>query len=216
MIKLLAEQENSELTVRQGQVLEAALNLLVSLGDKWTMNGVAREASCSKETLYNWFGDREGLLVATVKWQAAKVIMPEVDLENIDRNSLVKSIEQFGRNLLDVLTSETSVALNRVAISRARSVESDLGMIVLQNGRFAMGRRLKPLFEAGQKAGILSFKDSETAYRSFFGLLLRDTQIRLLLGDCLSKTAKEIEVQASTATLQFFELYGTPERVSHE
>lgn len=209
-------QDNSELTERQGEVLEAALNLLVQLGDKWTMNGVASSASCSKETLYNWFGDREGLLVATVQWQAAKVQMPDVDLNNLGRASLVRFIEQFGRNLLRVLTSETSVALNRVAISRARSVESDLGMIVLQNGRFAMGKRLKPLLEAGKKEGILQFEDSETAYRSFFGLLLRDTQIRLLLGDRLSKTAKEIEEQAAIATSQFLKLYGTPECGPHK
>jgi len=206
--KLTLGQDSSELTERQGEVLEAALNLLVKLGDKWTMKGVAKAASCSKETLYNWFGDREGLLVATVQWQAAKVQMPDVDLQNLSRNSLVASIEQFGRNLIRVLTSETSVALNRVAISRARSSESDLGMIVLQNGRFAMGRRLKPLLEAGQKASILQFDNSEIAYRSFFGLLMRDTQIRLLLGDRLSKTPTEIEQQAAIATAQFLELYG--------
>ena len=209
-------QDGSEISERRGQVLEAALNLLVSLGDKWTMTAVAKAASCSKETLYNWFGDREGLLVATVQWQAAKVQMPDVDMDNLDRASLVSSVEQFGRNLLRVLTSETSVALNRVAISRARSAESDLGMIVLQNGRFAMGRRLKPLFEAGKREGILQFEDSETVYRCFFGLLLRDTQIRLLLGDDLTKSPDEIAQQAAIATAQFFKLYGSPEGGSHE
>ena len=37
------------------------------------MTAVARRASCSKETLYKWFGDRDGLLTATVQWQASKV-----------------------------------------------------------------------------------------------------------------------------------------------
>jgi len=172
----------------------------------------ARPLVPRKHFITGWFGDREGLLVATVQWQAAKVQMPDVDMNNLGRASLVRSIEQFGRNLLEVLTSETSVALNRVAISRSRSSESDLGMIVLQNGRFAMGKRmgkrLKPLLDAGQREGILQFEDSETAYRSFFGLLLRDTQIRLLLGDRLSKTTKEIKQQAAIATGQFMQLYG--------
>ncbi len=47
---------------RQRDVLEAALRLLVEEGDALTMNAVARRASCSKETLYKWFGDRDGLL----------------------------------------------------------------------------------------------------------------------------------------------------------
>ena len=58
-------------TPRQQAVLTAALDLLVEAGDGLTMTAVARRASCSKETLYKWFGDRDGLLTATVQWQAA-------------------------------------------------------------------------------------------------------------------------------------------------
>ena len=49
-------------TERQAEVLDAALRLLVEEGDALTMAAVARRASCSKETLYKWFGDRDGLL----------------------------------------------------------------------------------------------------------------------------------------------------------
>ena len=49
------------------------LPLLVEAGDALTMTSVARRASCSKESLYKWFGDRDGLLTATVQWQASKV-----------------------------------------------------------------------------------------------------------------------------------------------
>ena len=66
-------------TPRQQAVLTAALDLLVEAGDGLTMTAVARRASCSKETLYKWFGDRDGLLTATVQWQAAKVRVPLVE-----------------------------------------------------------------------------------------------------------------------------------------
>ena len=66
--------DNGEaLTARQTEVLDVALRLLVEEGDSLTMTAVARRASCSKETLYKWFGDRDGLLTATVQWQASKV-----------------------------------------------------------------------------------------------------------------------------------------------
>ena len=38
---------------------------------------------------------------------------------------------------------------------------------------------------------------------------MRDVQIRLLLGDKLTLTTKEIEADAERATEQFFALYGT-------
>ncbi|MEP7241933.1 MAG: TetR/AcrR family transcriptional regulator, partial [Devosia sp.] len=75
-------------TPRQQVVLTAALDLLVEAGDGLTMTAVARRASCSKETLYKWFGDRDGLLTATVQWQAAKVRVPLVDRKTLDPLSL--------------------------------------------------------------------------------------------------------------------------------
>jgi len=196
-------------TPRQQAVLTAALDLLVEAGDGLTMTAVARRASCSKETLYKWFGDREGLLTATVQWQAAKVRVPLVDRRTLDANSLKASISQFGRDLLATIAGSTSVALNRLAVSHATE-DNGLGAIVLDNGRFAMGKRLKPVLEAGRDARLLRFDNSETAFRTFFGLVVRDVQTRLLLGEKLVLSAKEIEADAERATEQFLELYGVP------
>ena len=194
-------------TERQRDVLDAALELLVESGDAVTMTAVARRASCSKETLYKWFGDRDGLLTATVQWQASKVRVPAIDRKTLDPVSLKSSIQQFARDLLSTIAGSTSVALNRLAISHATE-DNGLGVIVLENGRLTMGKRLKPVLEAGRDARLLRFDSSELAFRTFFGLVLRDVQIRLLLGDKLTLTAKEIEADAERATEQFFAIYG--------
>jgi len=197
-------------TPRQQAVLTAALGLLVEGGDRLTMTAVARRASCSKETLYKWFGDRDGLLTATVQWQAAKVRVPLVDRKTLDPVSLRASIYQFARDLLATIAGTTSVVLNRLAITHAAE-DNGLGAIVLDNGRLTMGKRLKPVLEAGRDARMLKFDNSETAFRTFFGLVLRDVQIRLLLGDKLTLTTKEIEADAERATEQFLALYGVKE-----
>ena len=198
-------------TPRQQAVLTAALDLLVENGDGLTMTAVARRASCSKETLYKWFGDRDGLLTATVQWQAAKVRMPQVDRSALSAKSLRRSIEQFARDLLTVLTGDISVTLNRAAITHAAQEKDSLGTIVLENGPMGIRRRLKPILEAGRDARLLRFDSSEDAFRTFFGLVVRDVQIRLLLGD---KTLTQINVETNieadvkAATDQFFALYG--------
>ena len=67
MLQAGADIDSSEtLTERQQAVLDAALRLLVEEGDSLTMTAVARRASCSKETLYKWFGDRDGLLLSLI------------------------------------------------------------------------------------------------------------------------------------------------------
>jgi len=195
-------------TPRQQAVLTAALDLLVESGDGLTMTAVARRAACSKETLYKWFGDRDGLLTATVQWQAAKVRMPQVDRGSLTAQRLRESIEQFARDLLTTLEGEISVTLNRIAITHAMSDKDRLGEIVLENGPLAIRRRLKLILEAGRDARLLRFDSSENAFRTFFGLVVRDVQIRLLLGDSTLRQT-DIEAEAKTATDQFFALFGT-------
>ena len=209
-----AETQGEALTARQQAVLDAVLSLMVEKGSGLTMTAVARRASCSKETLYKWFGDRDGLLTATVQWQASKVRAGNFDRQNLDAGALRESLKGFAANWLEVITSPTSIALNRIGISQAASRDGNLGSIVLANGRFAIGERLKPVLDAGREAGLLAFDDTETAFRTFFGLACRDVQIRLLLGDTLTLSRAEIAADAERATEQFLTLYGAGRHAS--
>lgn len=209
--KTAASSSDEAPSPRQRQVLDAVLELLAEGRDAVTMSAVAQRASCSKETLYKWFGDRDGLLTATVRWQASKVKAGSFDKPRLDTSALQASLEEFAATWLKVISSPTSIALNRVAIGHAASAKSNLGQIVLANGRFAIGERLKPLLEAARKAGLLAFEDSETAFRTFFGLVGRDVQIRVLLGDTSLKLSnREVAADAARAVQQFMRLYAGP------
>jgi AcrR family transcriptional regulator len=207
--------DSESLSERQMAVLEATLAVMVEEGDALTMSSVSRRASCSKETLYKWFGDRDGLLTATVRWQASKVHVPTIDKATITLGALTDTLEHFARDWLGVISSDTSIALNRMAVSHAGSGKTNLGAIVLKNGRQAMGRRLEPVLLAARDAGLLSFDNADDVFRTFFGLVLRDNQIRLLLGDDIKLAAPQISADAVRATQQFLALYGlntTPKR----
>ncbi|KQT50113.1 TetR family transcriptional regulator [Methylobacterium sp. Leaf456] len=195
-------------SLRQQAVLDAVLSLIVEGGDPLTMDAVARRASCSKETLYKWFGDRDGLLNATVRWQASRVHAGRTEIDALDAATLNKNLRDFAESWLSVIASPTSVALNRIAVAHAGSHKSNLGAIVLANGRVAIGARVKPVLEAGRAAGLLAFEDTEAAFRTFFGLVGRDIQIRLLLGDALPLDAAGIGRDAAQAVEQFLALYG--------
>ena len=200
-------------TLRQQAVLDAALALIVDPKAALTMSSLARAASCSKESLYKWFGDRDGLLTATVQWQAAKVRGVAVRRGELDLAKLTASLEHFAADWLTVLSGETSVALNRLAVGEATGgAGRHLGAIVLENGRFAMGRRLAPVLELGLETGLLAFADAEEAFRDFFGLVVRDVQIRLLLGDRLALSSSQIRADAIRAARHFLALYGAEQR----
>ncbi|SEG61583.1 DNA-binding transcriptional regulator, AcrR family [Methylobacterium sp. 190mf] len=208
MMQASATAEREEPSARQQAVLDAVLGLMVEDGEQLTMDAVARRASCSKETLYKWFGDRDGLLTATVRWQASRVHAGHDSAQVLDGATLRERLQDFAVTWLEVITGPTSVALNRIAIAHAGSRKSNLGGIVLANGRFAIGERVKPVLEAGRVAGLLTFADSEAAFRTFFGLVGRDIQIRLLLGETLDLDGAEIRRDAGRAVEQFLALYG--------
>lgn len=205
----LQAHSEASFSPRQNEVLEQALRLLVEGGDRaLTTASIARAANCSKESLYKWFGDRDGLVTAMVRWQASKVRVVPLAREKLDAESLFSSLEHFARDWLLVLSGQTSIALNRLAVSHAASGKSALGDIVLSNGPVAMAKRLKPVLKMGQEAGLLAFDDIDEAFRAFFGLVVRDMQIRLLLGDRLELADAVVIRDARRATKQFFALYG--------
>ncbi|WEX76229.1 TetR/AcrR family transcriptional regulator C-terminal domain-containing protein [Sinorhizobium numidicum] len=202
----------SGLTERQGVVLEQALRLLVDGGEKaLTTAGVARAANCSKESLYKWFGDRDGLLSAMIGFQASKVRTLDVSAEALNAASLRRHLVAFAKELLDVLAGDVSLALNRLAIGQASREGSKLGHMLQERGRRQIGRRAAALLEAGRKAGLLAFEDAEEAYGALYGLVVSDWHLRMLLGEEASGMKKEFSRRAERAVDAFLTLYGTKE-----
>lgn len=210
--------ERAGLTDRQNAVLESALNLLVEGGEKAvTTAGVARAANCSKESLYKWFGDRDGLLSAMISYQAGKVRTVEVDAEALTADGLRRHLAAFAHDLLDVLSGDVSLALNRLAIGQTVGKTNrggtgrgapTLGRLLEERGRRQIGRRAAMLLEAGRTAGLLSFDDADAAYGTLYGLIVTDAHLRMLLGEDPKTLEKEFAGRADRAVTSFLALYG--------
>ena len=198
-----------DFTPRQNEVLEQALRLLVEGGDRaLTTSGLARAANCSKESLYKWFGDRDGLLAAMIAHQASKVRTVERGKERLTAESLRDHLELFSRDLLEVLSGDVSLALNRLAIGQASREGSKLGHMLQERGRRQIGRRAGALLEAGRKAGLLAFDNADEAYGALYGLVVSDWHLRMLLGEEPGSLKKDFSRRAERAVDAFLTLYG--------
>ena len=201
-----------EFTPRQNAVLEQALRLLVEGGEKaLTTSGLARAANCSKESLYKWFGDREGLLAAMIAHQASKVRTYERSGERLTADLLREHLELFARDLLEVLAGDVSLALNRWAIGQINKAEagregSKLGKLLIEHGRRQIDRRAIALIEQGKRAGLLRFDNADSAYHTLYGLIVSDLHVRMLLGE---PGLKDNARQAQKAVEAFLTLHGT-------
>lgn len=184
---------------RRAAVVEAAfLELLEQGADGVTMLKIARRAGASKETLYSWFGNRDGLLsamiVANADATAERVASALVGEDPRD------TLAAFGAGLLRLLTNPRSLALNRAAMTNP-ALASEL----LASGRHRVGPIVESYLAAASASGTLAVHDPPTAFETFYGLVIRDTQIRVLLGEPEpSETA--IRHRAEVGTDQFLML----------
>lgn len=208
-MQVVAHQHQPDYSPRQNAVLDSALRLLVDGGEKaLTTAGVARAANCSKESLYKWFGDRDGLLSAMIGFQASKVRTFEDNAEILTAATLREHLVLFARDLLEVLAGDVSLALNRLAIGQASREGSKLGSMLQERGRRQVGKRAGALLEAGRRARLLAFEDRDEAYDTLYGLIVSDLHLRMLLGEDSGRMAKNFGRRAERAVLAFLRLYG--------
>ncbi|WP_173931721.1 TetR/AcrR family transcriptional regulator [Chelativorans sp. Marseille-P2723] len=209
----MGEHREQGYTPRQRAVLERALELLVAGGEKAvTTAGVARAANCSKESLYRWFGDRDGLLAAMIAHQASKVRTFADDGEPMDRVHFRAHLVAFARDLLDVLSGEVSLALNRLAIGQASREESRLGRLLVAQGRRRIDEGAIALLEAGRRNRHIAYDDADDAYRTLYGLVVRDLHVRMLLGESGARRHEKFAAMAEGAVERFFALHGVREK----
>jgi AcrR family transcriptional regulator len=206
-------QSKEELTPRQQDVLERALELLVAGGEKaLTTAGLARAANCSKESLYKWFGDRDGLLAAIIAHQASKVRGFTDTGATLSRDAFEMHLTGFAEDLLRVLSGEVSLALNRLAIGQASREGNRLGALLVAQGRRRIDQAATRLLDAGKRCGHIHYDDLDDAYRTLYGLIVRDLHVRMLLGEAGLFKPRSLEAQAEHAIQQFFALFGVREK----
>ena len=192
---------------RRDAILDAATAILREKGYRdTTMLEVARRVSASKETLYAWFGSKSGLFQAVIRRNADTV--RTVLQGHLDGDAPVETaLTDVGRALAGLLLGDGAVAINRAAISEARS-EPVLARILVETGREATLPFFVRYLERCRERNLLDFDDPWEAAETFLGLLLGDKQVRRLLGVVDTPDAGEIETRAGQAAVKFLRLYG--------
>lgn len=191
---------------RREEIMDIAVEIFSEKGYRdASMLDVARRASASKETLYAWFGDKQGLLKALIERNAQAVravLTPHLDGDVPPERLLF----EFGRALLALLLGESAVTINRAAISEAKS-DPALAQMLARAGRQSVLPVFIRLLEMHRKRGALRMEDASQAAEDFLGLLLGDMQVRRLLGLIAPPRKAQIEARAARAARAFMRLY---------
>ena len=183
-------------SLRQEEIETAAYRLLEKNGYAGTsMQGIARLAKASNETLYNWYGDKQGLFRALVTRNASEVkALLEQEL-SAERDALA-ILHLLGPKLLTLLLGERAIALNRAA---AADTSGALGAALSQSGRESVLPLILRVLERAKNSGQLVFERSDQAAALYLDLLVGDIQNRRVIGTVPPPTPEFCEVRSERA-----------------
>ena len=189
-------------SIRQDQIEQAAYAVLDAKGyGGASMLAIAKAAKASNETLYNWYGDKTGLFSALVRRNAAEVKALLQDQIAAGGDAL-DTLARVGPVLLQLVTSDRAVALNRAA---AADPTGELGRVVAAEGRETVAPLIAQVIAQGREQGRLAFDDLTVACETWLGLLIGDIQIRRVIGR-MPQPAPEVLAARADAALRHFSL----------
>ncbi len=165
-----------------------------------TMQAIADEAHASKETLYSWFGDRESLVAALIRLNAdesAARLTAALGRRPASAEDGRRTLEGYARSLLALLTGDVSLALNRAAMGSPALAET-----LLESGRHRVGPLATAYLTALHDSGFSPHADADRAFSFLYGLVVQDSQIRVLLGEA-PPSQEEVAARARWAVEVF-------------
>jgi AcrR family transcriptional regulator len=191
-------------SIRQDQIEQAAYAVLDAKGYGGTsMLAIAKAAKASNETLYNWYGDKTGLFAALVRRNAAEVKALLED-QIAAGGDAVDALARVGPVLLQLVTSDRAVALNRAA---AADPTGKLGRVLAAEGRETVAPLIAQVIAQGREQGRLAFDDLAMACETWLGLLIGDIQIRRVVGRMPQPGQEALAARADAALRNFLTLF---------
>ena len=191
------EDERQE---RHSAISRAAYALLTEHGYAGaSMLRIARAAKASNETLYRWYGNKDGLFRAMVEDNAAETRrLLEEAIEGQDDTRA--TLERIAPVFLAMLLGDKAVLLNRAA---AADPTGKLGAAISAGGR---GQVMPLLDQLMQRICAYNGIPSSEATGWFLGLLVGDLQVRRIIHDGPAPIQEDIDARCRMALQAFYRL----------
>jgi AcrR family transcriptional regulator len=191
---------------RRMRIEQAAYEVLGEVGyNSASLLAIAKRASASNETLYKWYGNKQGLFRALVE-SNARDAEQMLEAALAADGDLFDALAALGPVLLTLVTGERAIMLNRAAAGDV-SDTGTLGRSIAESGRETIRPLLRDLLDRAHKEGLIACDDPAQAAETYFHLLIGDLQIRRVIGVMAKPSGEEIDQRSRNALELFLKLY---------
>ncbi|MDX9859575.1 MAG: TetR/AcrR family transcriptional regulator [Rhodospirillales bacterium] len=184
---------------RRRRLLEAAVRLFAEKGfEATTLTDLVNEAGGSRTSLYEYFGDKEGLLRAVMAEQCDHLLSDLAALRPDPSMTPEAALSRMGMRFVEGLTDDAAMSALRVLIAEGDKFP-EMGAFVLRRGPDSVVARTAEYLLELAEAGKLRIDDPHDAARAFIGLLIGDMLLRCLISPaaCVSRQDMENHVSRS-------------------
>jgi AcrR family transcriptional regulator len=170
----------------------AAYRLMLERGYEGTsMLNIAKAANASNQTLYRWFGDKQGLFEKMVE-ENAEAISQELTVAIDNDLDPFICLRKVAPMLLAMLLDEKAILLNRAA---ACDTSGRLGKVLAEKGR----NTVAPLLQQIIGRCFSASGNRQEITEIFLSLLIGDLQIRRATGALEHVSLEEIQARSDRA-----------------
>ena len=188
---------------RRQALLDAAAALFVEKGfEKTTLTDIIGRAGGSRATLYEHFGDKEGLFRAMMEENSARIQEGLAAIQADERAAPEDGLTRFALHIVAALFDDRTMAIVRVLVSEGGRIP-DIAEAFFRIGPETAQRRLADYLARQTAAGALSVAEPEAAARGFIGMITGNILLRRLILPEQSFSREEVEHYVGRAVALF-------------
>lgn len=163
---------------RRRAMIEAAESLFLEQGfDATSLAAIVRKSGGSLATLYELFGNKQGLLRAIIELRKDEDLCPACD--GCATKSPADMLREYAHQLYNHVTSPRAIALKRMAITEAIR-DPSFARGIYEEIHLPSVRELAAIFERLNREGHAVIDDPMAAADLFFAIIMSDAQLQIM------------------------------------
>ncbi len=214
MKKIRANRTKNKLTrAARGEhtrsiILEAATELFLEHGyQSASINLLIKQTGGSKETIYRYFGNKEGLFLTVIDEVMNEILEP-LDNIKIDHLGLRGGLEHIGINVLSTLLSEKYRAFNRL-IKNVSQKHHNLGQYYYHQISTRSYKIMADFFGTYINTGKIKKLPPRRMAQYYWAMLLFDLEMELDFYIINSINKKQLTTHVKRTVSDFLIAFGT-------
>lgn len=167
---------------RQSAILDAAESLFLEQGyERTSLAEIVKRSGGSLATLYELFGNKQGLLHAIATRWCDEAMLRSLGNEATGGLSSVDTLKAYAHRQSELMESPRAVALMRMLISESLR-DREFALQIYRDLHVPALEELIELFAEWAATGRAEIDDPKAAARLFFDIVVGDSMLNTLMG----------------------------------